>query len=79
MTANQYESFADRSVPYPGLSTMADNQELSCCSHWHSVCSGLGIYDMKLGGQEVLEGMYVKNQVRTLCFGIPRCVVNRGG
>ena len=34
---------------------------------------------MKLGGREVLEGMYVKKQARTMCFGIRKCMVNREG
>lgn len=34
---------------------------------------------MKVGGQEVLEGMYVKENARTTCFGIPHCMVNREG
>lgn len=34
---------------------------------------------MKLGGREVLEGMYVRKQARTVCSGIPHCTVNREG
>lgn len=64
MAVNEYASCADRSCLV--LCTSLSWQAAGSCSCWYLVCSGLGIYDMKLGEQEVLEGRAVKKKARTI-------------
>lgn len=56
--------------PYPGRLLAA----VVLC--WYLVCSGLEIYDVKLGEQEVLEGRVVTKKAGTMYFGTPNWMVN---